>query len=94
MRIQNLVSPPETFDFTESFRDCTAEDVVVVDVGGGLGQALEEIQDRNPKLKGKLILQDLAGPVNNAKEQLAKRNIDAQVHDFFTQQPIKGTFSS
>ncbi|CAF9940602.1 MAG: hypothetical protein ALECFALPRED_008770 [Alectoria fallacina] len=52
--------------------------VLLVDVGGGMGQDLEEDQEE---------------PVERAKAGLAEKGIKAMAHDFFTPQPIKGDYS-
>ena len=62
-------------------------DVLVVDVGGGRGDFLEDFRAHRPDLKGCMIFQDLP-------EVLAGREdipgVTAMAHDFFTPQPIKG----
>lgn len=90
MRLQNLMSPPESYNLAERLSGCSEDEYAVVDIGGGMGQALEEIQDRYPSIKGRLLLQDLDGPIEAAKDRLAQRCIETQVHDFFTEQPVKG----
>lgn len=69
---------------TNSIQD---EDVLLVDVGGGIGQDLLKFHAKNPDLRGRLILQDLPDVVNNAK---VPEYIEAMGHDFFTPQPIHG----
>ncbi|KAL8715416.1 MAG: hypothetical protein Q9220_000750 [cf. Caloplaca sp. 1 TL-2023] len=60
----------------------------LVDVGGGLGQALLEIKGKFPDLKGHLILQDLPNTVKQAGD--GNGAFRPMGHDFFTPQPIKG----
>ena len=62
-------------------------DVLLVDVGGGVGQDLLKFHAKHPDLRGRLILQDLPDVVNNAK---VPEYIEAMGHDFFTPQPIHG----
>ncbi|KAL9071369.1 MAG: hypothetical protein Q9161_004228 [Pseudevernia consocians] len=64
--------------------------VLLVDIGGGMGQDLEGFRKRLPNVKGDLVLQDQREPVERAKASLAEKNIKAMAYDFFTPQPIKG----
>jgi hypothetical protein len=64
----------------------------LIDVGGSMGQLLEEFRSDVPEYTGRLILQDLGSVIEMAKAQpvpLDKR-IELQSHDFFTAQPVKG----
>ncbi|KAL2869497.1 S-adenosyl-L-methionine-dependent methyltransferase [Aspergillus lucknowensis] len=72
--------------------DLDADDVLLVDVGGGVGHDLSEFRRKWPSLPGRLVLQDLGEVIEQAKamNQAAGRDIEATVHDFFTEQPIKG----
>lgn len=70
-----------------------AEEVLLVDVGGGLGHDLKILRQKHPQMRGKLILQD--------KEEVVRQQIpetsdafDSMAHDFFTPQPVKGMFLS
>jgi demethylsterigmatocystin 6-O-methyltransferase len=66
----------------------SAEEVAIVDVGGGYGHVLEDVKRHIPGLKGRLIVQDL--PETVAKAKLSD-GIEAVAYDFFAdQQPIKG----
>lgn len=67
------------------------EAVLVVDVGGGMGHDLEEFKAKHPGLVGRLILQEREEVVNQI--QGLSSGIEATVHDFFTEQPVKGTLS-
>lgn len=64
----------------------------LVDVGGSMGQLLDEFRTDVPEYTGRLILQDLSSVIEMAKAQplpLDKR-IELQSHDFFTAQPVRG----
>ncbi|KFZ24219.1 hypothetical protein V502_01286 [Pseudogymnoascus sp. VKM F-4520 (FW-2644)] len=69
--------------------DITASDVLLVDVGGGRGHDVAAFSTQYESHLGKIILQDrepvIAGVVASCEERL----FEAQVHDFFTPQPIK-----
>ncbi|KAI9822705.1 MAG: hypothetical protein M1827_000424 [Pycnora praestabilis] len=66
----------------------TNEDaVILVDVGGGLGQDLLELKAKHPNLPGRLILQDQEHTIKKTQNT---DSIETTVHDFFKPQPIKG----
>ena len=72
----------------------TDEDAVfLVDVGGGKGHDLQELSKKHPNLPGKLVLQDLKSPIAEAKLSGLKENIVPMEHDFFTEQPVKGSLN-
>ncbi len=64
-------------------------EVLIVDVGGGLGHDLEELKVKCPALvhKGRLVLQELRQTASSAKK--SRPWLEATVHDFFQPQPIK-----
>ncbi|KAH7319450.1 O-methyltransferase-domain-containing protein [Rhexocercosporidium sp. MPI-PUGE-AT-0058] len=63
-------------------------DIVLVDVGGGVGHDLTAFHEKYPALKGKLILQDLPIVIGSVKDIPTK--IEALSQDFFQPQQIKG----
>lgn len=72
--------------------DFTEGNVLLVDVGGGLGHDIEELKEKCLGLvqRGRLVLQDLEATVKAARR--ARPWIDAMVHNFFTPQPVKGRY--
>ncbi|KAL4914334.1 S-adenosyl-L-methionine-dependent methyltransferase [Aspergillus aurantiobrunneus] len=68
------------------------DDVLLVDVGGGVGHDLSEFRRKWPNLPGRLILQDLPEVIDQAKaqNQATATAIEPMGHDFFSEQPIKG----
>ena len=80
---------PGFFPVESLYRDVQARDVLLVDVGGGLGHDLKELKAKHPQLPGRLILQDLPQVV--AQIQGAIDGIETMAHDFFTEQSVKGT---
>ncbi|KAI8957645.1 putative O-methyltransferase [Daldinia sp. FL1419] len=64
----------------------TANDVILVDVGGGLGHDLQELKEKHPSLPVKLILQDRPEVISTVSGGGA---FEAIAHDFFTPQPVK-----
>lgn len=63
-----------------------------VDLGGGVGQSLQDFSKTVPEYKGRLVLQELEEVIGAATAMGvgADKRIELQVHDFFTPQPIKG----
>ena len=66
--------------------------VLLVDVGGGLGHDIEEFQRKHPQLPGRLILQDQPEVIKQTTK--INKSVEPMTHDFFTEQPIKGTFDT
>lgn len=63
---------------------------LLVDVGGSTGHDLTEFHLKHPKVQGKLVLQDLPEVIEKARH-LVGSNIEAMEHDFFKEQPVKGS---
>ncbi len=68
----------------------TDTDVLIVDVGGGRGQALESIKASFPQLKGRMILQDVQDVIDDARTGGLAKHIEPQVASFFDGQQVKG----
>ena len=90
---------PNFLDVMDFERDLApgAEDstVLFVDVGGSRGQQSIALRKRYPSLPGRIIVQDLAGVVAEATEHPLPgfEGIEAESHDMFTPQPVKGVLS-
>lgn len=67
-----------------------ADEVVLVDVGGGHGQALERIKKDFPTLQGRLCLQDQPHVIEDARAKGLPIDIESQGTSFFQPNPIKG----
>jgi len=65
--------------------------VLLVDIGGGKGQATRQIKQMCPNIKGRMILQDREVVTKSIIEEMP--GIEVMAYDFFTSQPIKGTLS-
>ena len=63
--------------------------IFLVDVGGGKGHDLVELLQLHPQLPGRLVLQDKPETIASIEQPLPDQ-IEATVHDFFTEQPVKG----
>ena len=71
--------------------EASEQAVMWVDVGGGYGQKTIALKRAAPELPGRFIVQDLPGTIQNAPKH---EGIEYQEHDFFTEQPVKGTLST
>ncbi|CZR66315.1 related to O-methyltransferase B [Phialocephala subalpina] len=82
--------PYDLFPFQEEFSkvETTDETVLLVDVGGGNGQATTAIRALCPEIKGKMILQDQPQVIDGIADPLP--GVEKMGYDFFTPQPIKG----
>jgi len=79
------------YPFAEELGDLASDDgVTVVDVGGGRGHILRQIMQTARELKGRFILQDQAGVIEDNGKEIEKDGIEAMAHDFFKPQPVKG----
>jgi hypothetical protein len=65
---------------------------VLVDVGGGVGELLQDFHKAVPEYKGRLVLQELEEVIGTAKANGVGEGgrIELQVHDIFGPQTIKG----
>ncbi|CAH0020866.1 unnamed protein product [Clonostachys rhizophaga] len=66
----------------------TYSDVMLVDVGGGLGHDLRELKEKHPSLPGRLVLQDRPEVISSLAST-GETVFDPTSHDFFTEQPVK-----
>ncbi|EXJ57044.1 hypothetical protein A1O7_07388 [Cladophialophora yegresii CBS 114405] len=62
--------------------------VVMVDVGGGIGQVTEKAMEAHPAIKGRFLVQDLGKIIDEARAK--KPTFEVMDYDFFTEQPVKG----
>ncbi|KXL49851.1 MAG: hypothetical protein FE78DRAFT_533762 [Acidomyces sp. 'richmondensis'] len=63
--------------------------ILIVDVGGATGHQCIALRQTSGLL-GKMVLQDHAIMLAKANaEELASHKVDVQIHDFFTEQPVK-----
>ncbi|KAI1259429.1 putative hydroxyindole O-methyltransferase [Xylariaceae sp. FL1019] len=70
--------------------DPSASDVLLVDVGGARGHELSAFATNHTSHPGKLVLQDRAEVIASLEKDDASRPFEAQTHDFFTVQPVRG----
>ncbi|KAI0141209.1 S-adenosyl-L-methionine-dependent methyltransferase [Xylariaceae sp. FL1272] len=69
-----------------------AQTPVFVDIGGSFGHQCVALKQKYPDLVGRVILQDRDEVIEQVKAKPLPgfNGIEAQAHDFFTPQPIKG----
>lgn len=68
----------------------SSDEVLIVDIGGGMGHDLQELKEKHPSVRGRLILQDRREVIDQIPKD--KKAFEPTVHDFFTSQPIKGNY--
>lgn len=73
----------DTFDHSDE------ANVLLVDVGGNMGQELLDLKSRIPSHPGRMILQDLPSTIERV---IPEDGMEAMAHDFFEPQPIHGTY--
>ncbi|KAJ5817766.1 hypothetical protein N7447_007774 [Penicillium robsamsonii] len=89
---QQLMSIPrdgswlDVMPFEDEAND-TTDRKLFVDIGGNIGHQCARLLAKHPKLAGRVVLQDLEETIRRAPEV---NGVDFMVHDFFTQQPVKG----
>jgi O-methyltransferase domain len=81
--------PP--FPFSTELKCDSDEEVLLVDIGGGKGQALQSILNAYPNMKGRMIVQDLREVIQDAESSAhLPPSIETMASDFFKPQPVKG----
>lgn len=89
-RSSQTLLPYHLFPFKEEFSKVktTDETVLLVDVGGGNGQATTTIRELCHGVKGRMVLQDQIQVIEGITEGLP--GVELMGHDFFKPQPVKG----
>ena len=78
----------DSFPFeTEIARNSQPETPIFVDIGGSIGHQCVALKKKLPHVPGRVILQDLPPVIAHA---ISAEGIETMVHDFMTEQPIKG----
>ena len=62
---------------------------ILVDVGGSLGHDAKKFKQKYPQATGEVVVQDLPSVVAQAKPDAS---VQIMAHDFWTEQPVKGTY--
>lgn len=85
------MSPRWPFDEEGQHIKNKGDGVTLVDIGGGFGQTIESIKKAHPQLPGPFVLQDLPKSIDGLDpSRMSSIGFEAQAHDFFQPQPIKG----
>ena len=79
----------DVYPVEQECRGLNPSATVLVDIGGNKGHQCAEFKRRFPGVPGKVVLEDLPGPLSMA---LSTPGVENRTHDMFTPQPIKGTF--
>ena len=74
---------------TDSCVATSENNVLIINVGGGKGDLIERFRRQRSDLVGRMIVQDLPKVIEGRQ---AIEGVELMMHDFFTAQPIKGTF--
>lgn len=83
----------EIYPVTEKLDVSQSPDrVLLVDIGGGVGQDLIAFKKRFPELPGDLVLQDLPQVIDDIQSPLPD-GISATKHNFFDPQPVRGAMA-
>lgn len=70
--------------------DSSVSDVLLVDVGGGRGHDVATFIAQYTSCPGRIILQDREPVIASVVANNVEQPFEAQAHNFFTPQPIKG----
>lgn len=83
---------PEIIESVFGGYTASADEVLIVDVGGSSGHDLVSFRSGHADVPGRLILQDRPEAIEAAKAagELEAKGIEAQEHDFFTPEPVTG----
>lgn len=76
--------------FSAQSVDDGVQNNILVDVGGGKGQASREILEECATLSNHIVVQDQKSVLNEFPSELRSR-VETMSYDFFKPQPIKGT---
>lgn len=87
VRTINMKSWLSVYPFAEETADCSSNDVLFVDVGGGIGHQCKDLREKHRNVKGRVIVQDLEHAISRRPEY---PDVEGMVHDFFNEQPIRG----
>lgn len=95
MAIRRSMNAPQWFETYPARQELSLDTLktnkdaaLVVDVGGGLGHEIAKFKENLGHLPGRLVLQDLP---QTFEKVVVPEGIDIMHHDFFQEQPVKGT---
>lgn len=85
-RRKDQMSCWDVYPMEEETQSFESNATLLVDIGGNLGHQCAEFKNKFPKAPGRVILQDLPGPISTA---LSTPGVENMVHDMFKPQPIE-----
>ncbi|KAL7940842.1 S-adenosyl-L-methionine-dependent methyltransferase [Trichoderma barbatum] len=77
----------DVFDFAGHAANTSADTLLFVDIGGGIGQQCAILKNVHSNLPGRVVLQDQPFVIPQA---LPVEGVDKQSYDIWTEQPLKG----
>ncbi|KAI0016912.1 S-adenosyl-L-methionine-dependent methyltransferase [Xylariomycetidae sp. FL0641] len=77
----------DVFDFPSHVEGSHADTLLMVDVGGGLGQQCALLKRKHAGIPGRVVLQDQQAVLQHASPG---SGVEIQAYDFWTEQPLKG----
>lgn len=77
----------DVFNVSHHFGYSSADTLLFVDIGGGLGQQCALLKKTHPNIPGRVVLQDQPFVLPNA---VFVEGMEKYPHDFWTEQPLKG----
>jgi len=77
----------DAYDLSKHCEGSGPEDVVFVDVAGGIGHQCALLKAKLPELKGRVVLQDLPMTIPHA---IPTPGVETQAIDMWQEQPVKG----
>lgn len=77
----------DVFDFANHVQDSSADTLIFVDIGGGLGQQCALLKKEHPQIPGRVVLQDQPFVLPHS---IPIDGVEKQPFDFWTEQPLKG----
>ena len=77
----------DVFDFPSHIGGSSAETLVFVDIGGGIGQQCALLKSTHSQMLGRVVLQEQPFVLPHA---IPIEGVEKESYDFWTEQPIKG----
>ncbi|KAH8689511.1 O-methyl transferase B [Talaromyces proteolyticus] len=77
----------DVYPIEEKIQNLEPEQVLFVDVGGGIGHQSVALRKRLPDIKNRIIVQDMEVVIAHA---IVHEGVEPTVYDFYQPQPIKG----
>ncbi|TVY30376.1 Demethylsterigmatocystin 6-O-methyltransferase [Lachnellula hyalina] len=79
------------YPFLEEVGEAGKEEVVFVDVGGGIGHQCAALREKYPQLRGRVQVQDLEHFI---AQKVKHEGVEGRAHNIFEEQPIQGQYLS